>query len=40
LPIAAVFVLGIYLLLRHEKKKKKKEKDMIYKESRNDHNDH
>jgi tetratricopeptide (TPR) repeat protein len=39
LPIVAVFVLGIYLLLRHEKKKKKEEKDMIYKESRDDHNE-
>jgi len=40
LPIAAIFALGIFLLLRYEKKKKKKEKDMIYHESRNDHNDH
>lgn len=40
IPIVGVFILGIFLLLRYEKKKKKKEKDMIYKESRNDHNDH
>ncbi|MGM0640299.1 MAG: tetratricopeptide repeat protein [Thermotogota bacterium] len=40
LPIIAVFALGVFLLLRHEKKKKKKEKDMIYHESREDHKDH